>query len=162
MNQVLPRQRRLAPPARQRATFDASWDFTPMARRAGGERHAPNCRPLLLGARARSPLVVVGLPGLGHGVGDRLVGLVLVGVVDLLALDRDRAVVLAAELRGSELLLRALVVAVVALTAAEGHVLRFVGRPVLELLRGVFLELLHGLASLLALLHRLLRALALQ
>ena len=38
MNQVLPRQRRLPRAAAQRATFDASWYFTPIARRSSGVR----------------------------------------------------------------------------------------------------------------------------
>jgi hypothetical protein len=38
MNQALPRHRRLAPPERQRAMFEASWYSTPMARRSSGVR----------------------------------------------------------------------------------------------------------------------------
>src|SRR5688572_6332541 len=79
---------------------------------------------------------------------DRL-GLVVVGVVDLLAVDLHGAVLVAPHARRAEVLLRALVVAVVALATPERHVLRLVVGPVLEVLRRVVLELLDLLVGLL-------------
>jgi hypothetical protein len=38
MNQALPRQRRLTPPVRHRAMFEASWYSTPIPRRSTGVR----------------------------------------------------------------------------------------------------------------------------
>src|SRR5207248_2204751 len=78
---------------------------------------------------------------IGGAAGDR-VGLVLVGVVDLLALDLDAAVLAVAERRRPELAGDGLLVALVALGAAEGLVLGLVVGPILELLGRVLLELL--------------------
>ena len=128
------------------------WTRTPPA---GCSRRAPRCR------RRRAParlvvVLVVGVvrscpsrsdasscvvPSLSSSASPRVVSaggldllvvLVVVGVVDLFALDRHRAVLVALEARRAELLLGALVVAVVALATAVGDVLRLVVRPLLE------------------------------
>jgi hypothetical protein len=90
---------------------------------------------------------------IGRAAGDG-VALALVGVVDLLALDGDLAVGLVPHLGRAELGVGALVVAVVALAAAEGHVLALVGGPLVEVgWQAVpVLPLLHGLLSVLVLL----------
>src|SRR3954449_12273713 len=94
----------------------------------------------------------LGSVGVGRPAGDRL-PLVLVGVVALLAADGHLAVVVVAHLGRAELLLGALVVAVVALAAAERDVLGLVGRP--------FLQVGGELVLVLPLLHRLLGLLVL-
>src|SRR5262249_32290544 len=92
--------------------------------------------------------------GIGGPAGDR-VALVVVGVVDLLAVDLDAAVREATQPGRPEVALRALLVAVVALAAAERLVLAIVVGPVLEVLRWVLLDLLEALAvGLLGLGHR--------
>jgi hypothetical protein len=75
--------------------------------------------------------------------------LVALGVVDLLALDRDRAVLVVLERGRAELACRPLVIARAALRAAVGQVLGLAVGPVLELLRRVaFLELVDLLFGL--------------
>src|SRR4051812_30024734 len=71
----------------------------------------------------------------GRAAGDRL-ALVVVGVVDLLAVDLDRPVLVAPQAGRPEVLLGALLVTVVALAAAERLVLALVVGPVLEVLGG--------------------------
>src|SRR3954454_6576375 len=117
-----------------------------------------------------APLVLANLLGgevlrrvrIGRTAGDR-VALVLVRIVDLVAGDGHLAVLVVAQRRRAELLLLGpLVVAVLALGAAEGLVLGGVVGPVLEVGRRVaLLELLDLLARLLALLFLLLRLLRL-
>src|SRR5581483_321060 len=98
----------------------------------------PTSQPLL--ALVRRPA--------GDGVGLELVG------IDLLALHGHLPALVMADVRRAELRLRALVVGVLALRAAEGLVLGVVVRPVLELLGRFLLELLDLLlAVLLAFAH---------
>jgi hypothetical protein len=89
--------------------------------------------------------------GIGGPAGDRL-PFVLVGVIDLLALDLDPAAVLALQRRRAELGLGTLVIRVVALGPAEGEVLGLVVGPVLQRLGRFLLEildlLLRGLVAL--------------
>jgi hypothetical protein len=101
---------------------------------------------------------VVGRVRIGRPAGDR-VALELLRVVDLLALDRDGAVLVVLERGRAELLGRPLVIAGGALRAAVGDVLRLAGRPILELLGRVVLlfeaaDLLLGLLGVLLLLAR--------
>src|SRR3954464_987959 len=102
---------------------------------------APGARRVYPWARERS---VLAAEALGVRVGgtarDRL-ALVLVGGVDLLAVDRDAAVLMVAPARRAEIALWPFVVSVVALLAAQRLVLALVRRPILEVLRGVIFEL---------------------
>src|SRR3954468_2659608 len=102
-----------------------------------------------VGVGVVAALVDVGPLGVrvGRPAGDR-VALVLVGVVDLLAVDLDAAVLLVAQPGRPELGLGALLVAVVALRPAERLVLVLVVRPLLEVLGRILLELLHGVGLL--------------
>src|SRR5205809_2387689 len=124
-----------------------------MARRRSPSRTAWECRlPALVPAL---PGELLPLPALARqlgGVRIRWAALdrrspVLVGILDRLALDRDRAVGVALERGRTELAFGPLVVTVVALGPTVGHVLRLVGRPVLEVRRRLVavLQLLHGL-----------------
>src|SRR4051812_43655079 len=112
----------------------------------------------VLGVGLRLRLVLVVVVGLVVDVGPRgvrvgraardRVALVLVGVVDLLAVDRDAAVLVVAQPGRPELGLRPLLVAVIALGPAERLVLVLVVMPVLEVLGRILLQLLHHIALL--------------
>src|SRR4051795_9560539 len=99
-------------------------------------------------AYLRVPVLVVVV---GGAAGHRL-ALVVVRVVDLLAADLDRAVLLVLEVGRAELGRRALLVAGLGVRAAVGLVLGLAVGPVLELLgRVALLELAHLLLGLLEL-----------
>src|SRR4051795_2889873 len=99
-------------------------------------------------AYLRVPVLVVVVGGAAR---ERL-ALVVVRVVDLLAADLDRAVLLVLEVGRAELGGRALVIAGLGVRAAVGLVLGLAVRPVLELLgRVAVLELAHLLLGLLEL-----------
>src|SRR3954454_625395 len=91
-------------------------------------------RPLSVLA-AEAPRVRV-----GRAARDRI-ALVVLGVVDLLPVDRDAAVLVVAHAQRAEVALGPFLIAVVALLAPERLVLALVRGPVLELLRRVLLEL---------------------
>ncbi len=82
----------------------------------------------------------------GRAARDR-VALEVLGVVDLLALDRDAAVLVVADVGRAELGGRALLPRLVGVAAADGAVLGGAVRPVLELLGRVLLDLLHLLVD---------------
>ena len=96
----------------------------------------------------RDPLArKIGRVRVGRAARDR-VALVVVRVVDLLAADGDRAVLVVADVGRAELRGRRLVVGGVVLGAAERLVLGRAVGPVLEILRRVLLELLDLLLRL--------------
>jgi len=143
---------RLRRAVRRRSAHRRPHRQRPRRRRQRLERHAAGAGAPL----ARAVLVVPGgrLAGVGGGVGvgraarDR-VALVVVGVVDLLPADLDRAVLEAPQVRRAELGGRRLLVVLLGLGAAEGLVLGLAARPVLEPLGRVVLEGLDLLLGLL-------------